>query len=124
MALAQQNPSSGGVISPSTGGVINPGSSFEFKNPLSVGSICGLLKMILEVALVLGIPIMVLALVYSGFLFVMARGSETGLTKAKANFMWTVIGIALFLGAWTLGNVVAATINQFPSDGKINTQCK
>jgi hypothetical protein len=99
-------------------------SAFALKNPLSFTTVCGLLLALLDVALVIGIPIMVLFLVYAGFLFVLARGSQEGLKKAKANFFYTILGIALFLGAWTLGQIVAATINEV-APGSLNTNsCK
>lgn len=80
-------------------------------NPLVVGSICGLLKEILDVVLAFGVPIATLFLAYSGFLFVQARGAPKELLKAKRNFKFVILGILLFLGAWMLGQIIANTIN-------------
>jgi hypothetical protein len=44
-------------------------------NPLGVSSFCGLVKVLLDAALVIGIPIAVLFIVYAGFKFVMAQGN-------------------------------------------------
>ncbi len=52
-----------------------------------------------------------LFLVYAGFLFIIARGNTEKLTTARHNLVWTIVGIGLFLGAWFLGQVIAATIN-------------
>ena len=52
-----------------------------------------------------------LFLVYAGFLFVLARGSATGLQKAKSNLIHVILGIGIFIGAWLLGQIIANTIN-------------
>lgn len=91
---------------------ITPGSNtVMLVNPLVVGSICGLLKEILDVVLAFGVPIATLFLAYSGFLFVQARGAPKELLKAKRNFKFVILGILLFLGAWMLGQIIANTIN-------------
>ncbi len=91
----------------------SPGNSvFVFSNPLGdTTTVCALIKKLLQAALVIGIPIAVVFLVYAGFLFVWARGSVDGLTKAKKNLGYTLLGIAIFLGAWVLGQVIANTVN-------------
>lgn len=86
------------------------GGACEVKNPLGVGSFCGLVKALLTAAIEIGIPIAVLFIVYAGFKFVLARGSPEKLKEARQNFLWTIIGIAIFLGAWLLASVVANTV--------------
>ena len=51
-------------------------------------------------------------IVYSGFLFVTARGSEDKLKTAKRALLYSVIGTAILLGAWVIAEVIASTINQ------------
>jgi hypothetical protein len=103
--------SSGLPSSQVSGQISNTGQGFQLTNPLSVSSICGLIKKVLGAILALGIPIAMLFLVYAGFLFVIARGSPTGLQKAKDNLLHVVMGIGIFLGAWFLGQIIANTIN-------------
>lgn len=103
-ALAQFG--GGGDQSYTTGGGTN-----TLVNPLTVGSLCSLLKEMLDILLVFGVPIAVLFLTYSGFLFVKARGNPKELGRARQNFVYVILGIMLFLGAWTLGQIVASTIN-------------
>src|SRR6185295_17926397 len=94
-----------------------------FGNPLRASSICQALKLFLNALLALAVPVAVLFLVYSGFLFVWARGSKDGLATAKRNFFYTVIGIGLFMGAWILGQIIANTLNQLgTSAGQPNQQ--
>jgi hypothetical protein len=104
-------PSSQGTGSFSSGQIPNGGSNFQLVSPIKFTSICGLIKALLNTIMSLGIPIAMLFLVYSGFLFVIARGNVTGLQKARTNLVHVVVGIGIFLGAWLLGQIVANTIN-------------
>lgn len=88
-----------------------PAGGCTVLNPLGSNSFCGLVKGLLTAAIQIGIPIAVLFIVYAGFKFVLARGSPEKLKEARQNFMWTIIGIAIFLGAWLLASVVANTVN-------------
>jgi hypothetical protein len=89
-----------------------PASSNTVQNPLgNINSFCGLIKAILGAAVAIGIPIAVLFIVYAGFKFVLARGNSEALVSARQNFLYTVIGIGIFLGAWLLAMVIANTVN-------------
>jgi hypothetical protein len=90
-------------------------SVIKFDNPLNVSSLCGLLQKLLQVLLVVGLPISVLFLVYAGFLYVKARGAPKELQKANRNFRYVLFGILLFLGAWTLGQILQSTLNALSS---------
>lgn len=105
------NPGTGSIGTNPGSGSINAGSGFQLQNPLNVSTICGLIKKVLNVILGLGIPVAMLFLVYSGFLFVVARGNPAKLKEARLNLVHVIFGIALFLGAWLLGQLVANTIN-------------
>lgn len=80
------------------------------ENPLKFNSIAELINAVLGLVVNLGTPLLVLAFVYVGFLFVYARGNETELAKAKQAFFWTVIGAALVLGAFVISAVIQNTI--------------
>jgi hypothetical protein len=100
-------------------------SFIGFCNPLSVDTICQALKLFLSALLALAVPVAVLFLVYAGFLFVWARGSKDGLVHARRNFFYTVIGIAIFMGAWVLGQIIANTLNQLGGgSGQTIGQCQ
>ena len=57
-------------------------------------------------------PFLVLFMMWSGFMFVEARGNEEKLKKAKKNFLYVVIGALLVLGAWTIATVLKGTVNE------------
>ncbi len=79
-------------------------------NPINVDNLNAFIKAILEGALKIGIPIIALAIIYSGFLFVKARGNEKELETAKKALLYTVIGAALLLGAWALAQLISETV--------------
>ena len=83
-------------------------------NPLGFTNFCDLVKALLNIVLAIGVPIAVLFLVWSGFRFILARGRLGELEIARKNFMYVIIGIAVFLGAWTLATVISATIKSLP----------
>ncbi|NCS99484.1 hypothetical protein GW765_00725 [Candidatus Parcubacteria bacterium] len=102
-----------------TGGVTNPGSSnmnieIAFTNPLGNGSITSinsLIAAILDVVITLGIPVVVLAVIYSGFLFVTALGDKEKIKTARSTFLWTLVGGMIVLGAWVIAQALQTTIN-------------
>ena len=103
------------VLGPGNSNALGPGNSntgpVSLLNPLGATStLCGLLLKLLQVAATLAMPIMILALVYVGFKFVMARGNSTELTKAKNHLYYTVFGIGLFFAAWALAKIIAGTL--------------
>ena len=80
-------------------------------NPIpKVTSVPGLIKTILEGLLKIGIPVVALAIVYCGFLFVQARGKPEAITKAKDALLYTLIGAAILLGSWAIAEMISATV--------------
>jgi len=83
----------------------------QLQNPLkNISNFCQLIKVVLQAILVIGVPIAVVFLVIVGFKFIIARGNPGELDKAKADFLHTVIGIAIFIGAWAIAKLIAATL--------------
>mgnify|MGYP001611480126 CR=1 FL=1 len=94
------------VFATSGGGTPSP----EIENPLKSETILDLLNTLLGVVVQVGIPLIALAIVYSGFLFVKAQGNESQLSEAKKTLYWTVIGAAIVLGAFVISGVIETTI--------------
>lgn len=82
------------------------------QNPIKINSIPELITAIIDIIIAVGTPIAVLFLIYAGFKFVLARGNESELTKAKEMLVWTIIGIVILLGAKVLSVVIEGTITQ------------
>ncbi len=85
-------------------------SSGGLTNPLNADSIEALLKLILDVVIQLGSIVLIFALVYVGFLFVMAQGNEEKIRSARQALVWTVIGGLILLGAEAASLVISATV--------------
>jgi len=77
---------------------------------IGVATLNDFIKIILEGAIKIGIPIIALAIIYCGFLFVKARGNPEAIQKAKDSLMYTLIGAAILLGAWGIAQLVSNTI--------------
>ena len=104
-------PTGGSINSGPTGGSDN--SIFQLQNPLGSGtnSFCKLMQALLKIFVIFGIPIATFFLMYAGFKLVLARGNPEALRKARTNLFYVLVGIAIFLGAVTLGQIIAATIS-------------
>jgi len=79
-------------------------------NPLKICSVKQLIGGILAGMTYILTPIIVLALIYSGFLFVSAQGDSNKLGTAKTAFTYSLVGAALILGANMIFSVVYSTI--------------
>ncbi len=105
-AFAQQ-PSTGNEGAPSTGN-----DSISIVNPIGYNKIPDLLKAILTAIVQIAIPFLVLAIMYVGFLFVVARGNPEKLAQARQALFYTLLGALIILGAQTLSVILSGTINQ------------
>jgi hypothetical protein len=82
----------------------------KITNPINASSIDVFIKTILQGVLKIGIPIIALAIIYCGFLFVAARGNSEKITKAKDALLYTLIGAAILLGAWAIAQLISTTV--------------
>lgn len=84
----------------------------KFCNPLRYCTIQDLLLAILDAVIMIMFPIVILSLVYAGFLFVKAQGQPGELEKARSAFFWGVIGGVIVLGAKGLALAIEATVGE------------
>jgi hypothetical protein len=66
-------------------------------------------------------PFLVLFMVYSGFLFVEARGNEQKLAAAKQNLFYVVVGALIVFSSWTIAHAIKGTVNQLSYATKVLT---
>ena len=76
----------------------------------SIKDIPTLIHTLLTGILRIGLPIVALAIIYSGFLFVAARGNSEKLSKAKDTLLYTLIGAAILLGSWAIAEMIQQTV--------------
>lgn len=96
------------------GGVTNTGGS-GLTNPLAVNSLQDFLNAILTGVVEIGTIILIMMLVYVGFLFVAARGNAEKLQSARSALVWTVIGGLILLGATAIQLVISGTVDSIRS---------
>ncbi|MEI7810279.1 MAG: pilin [bacterium] len=88
----------------------DPATSGKICNPIAQTSIQGLIKNLLIGVIKIGIPVIALAIIYCGFLFVQARGNPKELETAKRSLTYTLIGAAILLGAWAIAQLISETV--------------
>lgn len=81
--------------------------STKLVNPIQASNIQTFLLKIIDVLLIFAIPIIILFIMYAGYLFVVARGVPAKIEEARSALLWAVIGGVIVLGA----NVIFAVIN-------------
>lgn len=92
--------------------------STKIENPLGENGpsdIPQFIAKMLEIVMIVAIPIVALAIIYTGFLFVSAQGNSEALTKAKKSLLYTLIGAALLLGAFVLAEAIGKTVDEIKS---------
>lgn len=94
----------------STGGT--SAINVNLENPLGSTTIYQFLEKVLGLMVDIGFPVLILAIVYTGFLFVKAQGNESELGKAKQAFFYTIIGGVILLGAEIIVRAISGTISQ------------
>lgn len=97
----------GVVLAEDTGGNPIP----KLQNPIKVETLPDFLKLILKAVVTISTPIIVLMIVYSGFLFIKAQGNSEELAKAKKAIMYTIIGAIIILGAAVLSEAIKGTVD-------------
>lgn len=85
--------------------------SNQLTNPLKFSSITCLILAIIDVVLIFLIPVIVLYIMYAGFLFVKSQGNPGDLADAKKALVAGLIGGVIVLGARTILSVVEGTIS-------------
>ena len=100
------------------GAETSSGTFVPLENPTTITSFEGLINAILKVVAIIAIPVVTLLIIYSGFLFVSARGDPGKLKTAKSTLLYTIIGAAVIFGAWMLSNALVGTVQTIESGVK------
>ncbi len=83
------------------------------ENPIKgAETIQALVAKVIDAAIVILMPLVVLAILYSGFMFLLAQGNEQKLKTAKTNFVWVIVGVAILLGAKIISVVLKSTTDK------------
>lgn len=102
-------------ITPAPGSTINlvggSDDSGKLENPIKYNNLMDFVAAVLKAAVQVLLPFVVLAFIWSGFLFVRAQGNEEQLSEAKTAIYWSVIGAFILLGAWGFAEIIATTVS-------------
>jgi len=106
------NAGGGGASNRGDGGASNT-QGISLENPLNpkFSSLPDFLTAFLDILIKISFPFIVLAVIYTGFLFVKAQGNPDELRIAKTAFFWTVIGSLIILGASAILALVQGTVS-------------
>lgn len=69
--------------------------------------------LLISIIQLVGTPMLVVAIVWVGYLLVTAGENEKQITDAKRGIFWTLIGAAIILGATVIANFISGTIDLF-----------
>ncbi len=83
----------------------------ELRNPLKSRDIPEFLGKIIDIILVFALPIIVLFIMYAGYLFVTANGKPEQIKEARNALLYAVIGGVIVLGARMIFTVIQGTAN-------------
>lgn len=78
-------------------------------NPLKSKNIETFLLNIIDILLVFALPLVILYIMYAGYLFVTAQGNATKVTEARSALLWAVVGGVIVFGAKIIVEVVKGT---------------
>jgi len=92
-------------------------------NPLEAESIICFLSDVVDAIVTLSIPVIALAIIYTGFLFVTAGGSDEQLDTAKSAAMYTAIGAGIIIGADVILAVLQNTASGLGVGGINESSC-
>ncbi len=99
---------SGGTSGSSPGGSM---VSTKLSNPIKFGTFSEFAAGVTKTAVNVLMPFVVLAFIYSGFLFVKAQGNEKELETAKTAIWYSVIGAFILFGAWGFAQIISETVS-------------
>lgn len=82
----------------------------QITNPLGNTKLLDLVDIIVNGLVTLATPIVILMVIYAGFLFVSAQGNVEKLEQAKRAIMYSLIGALILLGAVAISSLIGGTV--------------
>ncbi len=87
----------------------------NYPNPLEavgVTTVPGFLALVLQGLSMLLIPLIVIYIIYAGYLFVTAQGEEGKIQKARTALLWSLIGAGVIIGAQIMAEILSDTLTE------------
>ena len=86
-------------------------ASGQIVNPIKYNDFSSFVAAVLKTAVDILMPFVVLAFIWSGFLFVRAQGNEKELEEAKSAIKWSIVGAFILMGAWGFAQIISTTVS-------------
>jgi TRAP-type C4-dicarboxylate transport system permease small subunit len=80
---------------------------------LGINSLEDLLLALLNVLIVIAIPIVVLFIIYAGFMYVTARGNAEQTQQATRTLTYAIVGGVMIIGAVAISEILANVVDSF-----------
>ena len=93
--------------------IANAQIKYKFESFIKPKDFNGLLVSILEFLIVIATPIVVLFIIYSGFMYVTARGNAQQVGQATRSLTYAIIGGVLIIGAVAISVVIKNLVGAF-----------
>jgi len=90
--------------------ITDGGTGMGIENPIKSQNLLELLDAIINIIIMIGIPVIVIMIVWAGWMFIQAQGNPTKLQTARAGLMWVFIGTMVVLGAKVIVEIVQNTM--------------
>ncbi len=84
--------------------------STPLQNPIKFNTFSAFVDAVITAAVTILMPFVILAFVWSGFLFVKAQGKPEEIETAKKAIIWSVIGAFILLGSWGFAQIIGETV--------------
>lgn len=104
------------ITPPSTAATRGGGTPFsvdvpQIANPIKYDTFSAFVAAVLKIAVEILMPFVVLAFIWSGFLFVKAQGKPEELETAKKAIYWSIIGAFILMGAYGFAQIIGTTVS-------------
>jgi hypothetical protein len=98
-----------------------PFENFKWNSPLNptITSVEGVVMVILNAIITIAIPIVVLMIIYGGFMYVTAQGNPEQIKRATRTLSYAIIGGILIIGAVAITEIMRQTVDEFRTDNSI-----
>jgi hypothetical protein len=115
------DPGDGVIVDPGDGEIIDTGPAsdggisdinFSIPNPVrGFDNLPDLIVALLEIVMLIATPIIAIMLIYTGYLFVTAKGDIKKVGEARDTLLYAVIGAAIILGAEIIAKAIQGTVS-------------
>jgi|AntRauTorcE11897_2_1112592.scaffolds.fasta_scaffold33566_4 heme/copper-type cytochrome/quinol oxidase subunit 2 len=98
-------------------GIVSAQINIKLKSPLGeVNSVEEVLVALLNAFIIIATPIVVLYIIYAGFLYVTARGNAEQTKQATTALTYAVIGGVILIGAVAISEILANIVGAFTNE--------